>query len=86
MRIAIFILVALQAQIVFILVVGAMTTHSDAAGQGLANAYATIAAAIFVVLALPAVAVEVFTAQRWLALTLAILGTLVFAVLMLALV
>ncbi|MBU4530408.1 MAG: hypothetical protein KUA43_00975 [Hoeflea sp.] len=86
MRIAIFLLVALQAQLVFILVVGAFTTNSDAAGQGLANAYAFIAAAVFVVVGLPALAVELFTSLRWLALTLAILGTLVFAVLMLALV
>lgn len=86
MRIATFFLVALQAQIVLILVVGAMTTRSDAAGQGMANAYAIIAAALFVVLALPAVAVTLWTAQQWLALTLAILGTLVFAVLIVALV
>lgn len=86
MRIATFLLVALQAQIVLILVVGAMTTRSDAAGQGMATAYAIIAAALFVVLALPAVAVTLWTAQQWLALTLSILGTLAFSVLFVALV
>src|SRR5690606_15419833 len=86
MRIATFILVALQAQIVFILVVGAMTTKSDAAGQGMADAYAMISAALFVLLALPALAVALWTAQQWLALTLAIVGTLTFAVLIVALV
>jgi hypothetical protein len=81
-RIATFILVALQAQIVFILVVGAATTRSDAAGQGMANAYAIVAAAVFIVLALPALAVAIFTEQQWLALTIATLGVLVFVVFM----
>lgn len=78
MRTATFLLVALQALFVLALVISAATTRSDAAGQGMASAYAMVGAAVFVVFALPALAVASFTGQQWLALTLSILGMLAF--------
>ena len=77
MRTATFVLVALQALFVLALVISAATTRSDAAGQGMASAYAMVGAAVFVVLALPALTVASFTGQQWLGLTLSILGILI---------
>ena len=78
MRLATFLLFALQALFVLTLIISAATTRSDAAGQGLANAYAMVGVAVFVVLPLPALAVASFTRQQWLALTLSILGILAY--------
>ena len=80
MRIATFSLIGVQAAIVVI--VSAATTRSDAAGEGMAFAYAFIAATVFVVFAVPALIVAVATRQQWLALTLALLGTCAFVLLM----
>ena len=82
MRIATFILIGLQAGIVAIVIFSAATTRSDAAGDAMAFAYAFIAVAVFVVFSLPALVVAFATRQQWLALTLAILGTCVFVLLM----
>lgn len=78
MRIATFLLVAIQALFVLALIISAVTTRSDAAGQGMANAYAMVGVAMFVVLALPALAIASFTGQQWLALALSILGILAY--------
>ena len=82
MRIATFILIGVQAAIVATVIFSAATTRSDPAGEGMAFAYAFIAVTVFVVFPLPALIVVLATRQRWLALTLAILGTCAFVVLM----
>lgn len=75
-RVITFILIGQQAVFVIGLITSAATTRSEAAGQGTANAHAMIGGAVFVVLALPALAVAIFTRRQWLALTLSILGIL----------
>jgi hypothetical protein len=81
-RTATFILVGLQAAVVAAVIVMAATTRSDAAGEGMAIAYAVIATALLVVFALPALIVALATRQQWLALTLSMLGACVFVALM----
>src|SRR3546814_13176147 len=78
MRTATFLLVALQALFVLALVISEATTRSDAAGQGMASAYAMGGAAVCVVFARPAWAVASLTGQQWRAVTRWILGWLVF--------
>ncbi|MPZ56121.1 MAG: hypothetical protein GEU91_06390 [Rhizobiales bacterium] len=82
MRTAAFILIALQTAIVAIVIYGAATSRSDAAGNAMAEAYAIIAAAVFIVFALPALIVALVTRQEWLALTLSLIGAVGFGALM----
>jgi hypothetical protein len=82
MRTAAFILIGIQAAIVAVVIFNAATVRSDAAGEGMAFAYAFIATAVFVVFALPALMVALATQQQWLALTLSILGMCGFVALM----
>jgi hypothetical protein len=81
MRTAALILIGLQAAMVVVVIIGAVTVRSDPAGEGMAAAYAVIASVLLIVLALPALLVALLTRQQWLALTLAIVGSLVFALL-----
>jgi hypothetical protein len=82
MRIASFVLVGLQAAILAVVIVSAATVRSDAAGNAMAEAYAIIVAAIFIVFAVPALIVALATRLQWLALTLSSLGVLAVVALM----
>ena len=82
MRIASFVLVGLQAAILAVVIVSAATVRSDAAGNAMAEAYAIIVAAIFIVFAVPALIVALATRLQWLALTLSSLGSLAIVALM----
>ena len=77
MRIATFVLVALQVVLAIAVIVGALTTHSDPAGNAMASGFAFVAAIIAVLFALPALLIALKTRLQWLALTLAVLGTCV---------
>ena len=63
-------------------IVSAATVRSDAAGNAMAEAYAIIVAAIFIVFAVPALIVALATRLQWLALTLSSLGALAIVALM----
>jgi hypothetical protein len=81
-RTAAFILIGIQAVILVAVVAMAATTRSDAAGEGMAVAFAILAGAVFVVFALPALIIALVTRQQWLALTLAAVGASVFVAFM----
>jgi hypothetical protein len=76
MRIASLVLIGLQTAILAVAIIGAATARSDAMGNAMAEAYAIIVAAIFVVFAVPALIVALATRLQWLALTLSSLGAL----------
>ena len=85
MRIAIFLMTALLASSWLSLVLGAVYTRSDAAGDALASAYAMIATVPVLLLALPAFLLAILDKALVLGLALAGLGmfllTLAFAML-----
>lgn len=82
MKLAAFLLIGVQAAIAAVVIVSAATARSDAAGNAMAEAYAVIAVAVFVVFAVPALIVALATRQQWLALTLSAVGAVLFLAMM----